>query len=78
LGSDSGATTNPIENYWSHLKRAVIGTYYHVSKKHISRYLAEFDYKYNTRQESDFSRFNLTLAVAKGRLKYKDLIADTK
>jgi transposase-like protein len=73
--SDTGATTNPIENYWSHVKRAVIGTYYHISKKHINRYLAEFDYKFNTRKETDASRFILTLQNSHGRLKYRELIS---
>ncbi len=73
--SDTGATTNPIENYWSHLKRAVIGTYYHVSKKHIQRYLFEFDYKFNYRNMKDGDRLNMTIAhVRNTRLKYKDLI----
>lgn len=75
--SDEGATTNPIENYWSHVKRAVIGTYYHLSRKHISRYLSEFDYKFNTRNETEYDRFRMTLANAHGRLKYKQLIAPT-
>lgn len=73
--SPEEATTNPIENYWSHVKRAVIGTYYHISRKHIDRYLAEFDYKFNTRNETDESRFILTIQNSRGRLKYNELIA---
>ena len=60
--AENGATTNPIENYWSHVKRAVIGTYYHISKKHVARYLAEFDYKFNYRSMMDSDRFELTLS----------------
>lgn len=60
--AENGATTNPIENYWSHVKRAVIGTYYHVTRKHIARYLAEFDYKFNYRSMLDGDRFELTLS----------------
>lgn len=73
--SDTGATTNPLENYWSHLKRTVNGTYYHISKKHTQRYLFEFDYKFNYRSMADGDRFNLTLAqLPNTRLKYKELI----
>ncbi len=41
--------TNTIENYFSILKRGVIGTYHHVSAAHLKRYLAEFDFRYNER-----------------------------
>lgn len=72
--SDTGATTNPIENAWSHLKRTIIGTYYHVSPKHIGRYLKEFEYKYNTRKIQEPVRFRELLSHCVARLKYKDLI----
>lgn len=73
--SDSGATTNPIENYWSHVKRAVIGTYYHISKKHIERYLSEFDFKFNYRSLTDNDKFCALLSNSYNtRLKYKQLI----
>lgn len=69
-----GATTNPIENYWSHVKRAVIGTYYKLSKKHIERYLREFDFKFNYRGLSDNDKFSLSLSqLPNSRLKYKQL-----
>ena len=38
-----------IEGYFAILKRGVIGTYHHVSKQHLKRYLAEFDFRYNER-----------------------------
>lgn len=41
--------TNTVENYFSILKRGIIGTFHHVSPKHLHRYLAEFDYRYNER-----------------------------
>lgn len=76
--SESGATTNPIENYWSHVKRAVIGTYYHVSRKHIGRYLAEFDYKFNFRALTDGDRFIATVShLYNTRMTYNQLIGKT-
>jgi transposase-like protein len=72
--SDTGATTNPIENYWSHVKRAIKGTYYHVSKKHIDRYLAEFDYKFNYRSIDCEERFQKLLSnLPHTRLSYNQL-----
>ena len=35
-------STNSIESFWSIFKRAVYGTYTHLSKKHLQRYLDEF------------------------------------
>jgi transposase-like protein len=43
------AHTNTIENYFSILKRGIIGTYHHVSQQHLKRYLAEFDFRHNER-----------------------------
>lgn len=73
--AENGATTNPIENYWSHVKRAVIGTYYKMSRKHIDRYLNEFDFKFNYRDLKDGEKFNVVLSQShNSRLKYKQLI----
>jgi hypothetical protein len=41
--------TNTVENYFSILKRGIIGTYHHVSETHLHRYGAEFDFRYNHR-----------------------------
>lgn len=69
------AHTNNIENFWSMLKRGIIGIYHHVSAKHISRYINEFSFRYNNRKMSDGSKFDVALANAIGkRLDYKTLI----
>src|SRR5437868_417447 len=44
------AHTNTVEGYFSLLKRGINGTYHHVSEKHLHRYLAEFDFRYNSRK----------------------------
>ncbi len=41
--------TNTSENYFSILKRGIYGVYHHVSEAHLSRYLAEFDFRYSNR-----------------------------
>ena len=45
--------TNSIEGYWSHIKRSIRGTHIHVSKKHLPKYLAEFDFRHNLRTMPD-------------------------
>lgn len=42
-------STNTIEGYFSIFKRGMKGVYQHCSKKHLHRYLAEFDFRYNYR-----------------------------
>ena len=42
--------TAHIDNFWSLLKRGVVGTYHKVSKKYLPLYLAEFQYRYNNRK----------------------------
>ena len=41
--------TNTLEGYFSIFKRGMKGIYQHCSKRHLHRYLAEFDFRYNHR-----------------------------
>jgi transposase-like protein len=41
--------TNTVEGVFSILKRGMRGIYQHCSEKHLHRYLAEFDFRYNNR-----------------------------
>lgn len=64
-------STNTIENYFSILKRGLRGIYQHVSKRHLRRYVGEFDFRYNTRDISDHERTALALrGIAGKRLLY--------
>jgi transposase-like protein len=42
-------TTNTVEGFFSIFKRGMKGVYQHCDKKHLHRYLAEFDFRYNNR-----------------------------
>lgn len=42
-------TTNTVESYFSVFKRGMRGVYQHCGEKHLHRYLAEFDFRYNNR-----------------------------
>ncbi len=67
-------TTNHAEGYFSQLKRSLDGTHHHVSKEHLPRYLAEFDYRHSTRRATDAERVDdLLTRVAGRRLAYKPL-----
>jgi hypothetical protein len=52
--------TNTIESAFSLLKRGIMGSFHQISIKHIDRYLSEFEYRFNRRQER--SMFEETLA----------------
>jgi hypothetical protein len=58
--------TNTVENSFSLLKRAVIGTYHQLSIKHLQRYLNEFSYRFNRREDAAlFENTVMRLAGAK-------------
>ena len=45
--------TNTIEGFWSILKRGVVGTFHKVSAKYMPLYVAEFEFRYNNRLNTD-------------------------
>lgn len=73
--NDCGFTTNPLEGFWSHFKRGIIGIYHNTSRRHLQGYADEFAFRYNTRLDKDGSRFNLVLQNTHARTKYKDLVS---
>jgi len=64
--------TNTVESHFALFKRGVFGTFHNISEAHLSRYLAEFDFRANTRDMSDGERASALLANAKcKRLLYR-------
>ena len=47
--NDPTVHTNTIEGFFSIFKRGMKGVYQHCGKKHLHRYLAEFDFRYSYR-----------------------------
>lgn len=69
-----GFTTNHAEGYFSQLKRSIDGTHHHVSREHLPRYLAEFDYRATTNNLDDSARMRDLMGRTGGRrLTYKPL-----
>jgi transposase-like protein len=58
--------TNTIEGSFSIFKRGMRGVYQHCKEKHLHRYLAEFDFRYNHRVGLGYSDIDRTKAAIKG------------
>ncbi|MDX2308923.1 MAG: IS1595 family transposase [Hyphomicrobium sp.] len=43
--------TQTIESFWSIFKRSIKGTHVHVSRNHLAKYLAEFEFRWNQRHD---------------------------
>ncbi|MEJ1969771.1 MAG: IS1595 family transposase [Rhizomicrobium sp.] len=71
--------TNTLEGYFSVFKRGLVGVYQHVEEQHLNRYLAEFDFRQNTRAKlgiDDVSRTAIALQGTKGkRLTYRTTLS---
>jgi len=67
--------TNSAEGYFSVFKRGMKGVYQHCAEKHLHRYLAEFDFRFNHRAALGFTdgeRAALAIRNASGkRLTYR-------
>ncbi len=67
--------TNTLEGFFSIFKRGIVGVYQRVDTKHLDRYLAEFDFRQNTREKlgiDDAHRASLVVQGARGkRLTYE-------
>lgn len=69
--------TNTLEGFFSVFKRGMVGVYQHCGEQHLNRYLAEFDFRANTREKlgiDDASRAEIALKATKGkRLTYRTI-----
>lgn len=74
--------TNTVENFWSQLKRGIIGVYHSISVKHLNSYVSEYCFRYNTRKLTEGQRVVAMMDAALGigafthgrRIKYKQVI----
>jgi transposase-like protein len=66
--------TNGIENVWSLLKRSIMGSFHHVSEKHLDRYLDELEFRFNNRENPYLFRDTLIRLLNSDNLEYKELV----
>lgn len=67
--------SNTIEGAFSLLKRGIYGTFHSVSRKHLHRYCAEFEFRYNARHLDDGQRVALAVKATEGkRLTYAEQV----
>jgi len=59
-------TTNSVEGYFSIFKRGMKGIYQHCREKHLHRYLAEYDFRYNHRTALGFDDGERAALAVKG------------
>lgn len=62
-----------LENVWSLFKRSIVGSYHQISMKHIDRYLDEFEFRFNNRNNPYLFRDTLLRLLASSNLEYKEL-----
>lgn len=67
--------TQTIEGVWSLLKRSIIGSYHHLSVKHLDAYLDEMAFRYNNRENAYLFRDTLKRLIGAGGMTYSELIA---
>jgi len=71
-----GTHSNTVESAFSLLKRGIYGTFHNVSRKHLHRYVAEFDFRWNARKVDDGERLARAIRSAEGkRLRYREPLA---
>lgn len=58
--------TNTIESAFSIFKRGMKGIYQHCQKKHLHRYVAEFEFRYNNREKLGCNDQDRSVAAIKG------------
>ena len=61
---------------WSLLKRSIIGSYHHLSVKHLPAYLDELEWRFNHRDDEHIFRETMRVLVTADPLTYEELIAD--
>ena len=71
--------TNTIESAFSLLKRGIVGQFHKVSIRHLPRYLAEFEYRFNRRDEQE-EMFGETVRrmVKTDKMPFRQLVLEAK
>ena len=69
--------TNSIEGFFGMVRRGLDGIYHSVSRKHLHRYLSEFEFRHNHRELDDGQRTVAAIKAANNkRLTYKEQVGE--
>ncbi len=66
-----------VEGVWSLLKRSIVGSYHHLSVRHLPAYLDEISFRFNNRDNSYLFRDMLLKLIGAESLPYVRLTADS-
>ena len=69
-----GTHCNGVENAWSLFARSVMGSFHKISRKHLAKYLWEFDARFNARAENGTYFHRIIAQTAGRRLSMKQLV----
>jgi hypothetical protein len=68
--------TNTVEGIWSLFKRSIVGSYHHLSAKHLPAYLDEISFRYNNRDKPYLFRDTLVTLLGAEAMPYQELIRE--
>lgn len=68
--------TNTVENAFSLFKRGIIGSFHKVSIKHLNRYLSEFEFRFNNRDNQNLFRDAVKHLVITPAMSYRELTGE--
>lgn len=71
--AEGSTHTNSIENFWSLFTRGLVGSFHRVSEKHLDRYLDEFIYRFNGREDGQLFQNTLRNLVNGETLTFEKL-----
>ena len=66
---------NSIEGVWSLFRKSLVGSFHKVSKKHLSRYLEELEWRFGNRNSDHIFLDTLRCIVSTNTLTYEQLVA---
>jgi transposase-like protein len=65
--------TNGVESAWSLFKRSIVGSYHQISTKHMDKYLDEFEWRFNGRDNPYLFRDTLIRLLSAPKMEFKEL-----
>ena len=65
--------TNSVESAWSLFKRSIVGSYHHLSEKHLAAYLDEQEFRFNNRNNPHLFRDTIKRLLQANPLPFEKL-----